>query len=222
MSEMTSPGSSTLTREQEERAFYHEAGLNRSWTGVRLAVGVITAGLGAFGFAFFYLKALNSYGNWYPPGFQGPALWQGLVIYGGVVLSAVLQTAGLMRIKAGQKAAWSNLAVVALVIGLVAVAFQIWQLTALPFQPGGSGYASVFVGFSPIFAVLVLGTMIWLEVLVMRGRQIPAISFTEQPPTFTEAASLQEFQAGLSALTFFLNFMAIAAIVFWVLFYLVH
>ncbi len=64
--------------------------------------------------------------------------------------------------------------------------------------------------------------MIWLETLVMRARQIPEISFVEQPPTFTDAANVQRFQASLSAFTLFWNFMAVAAIVLWVLFYLVH
>jgi len=64
--------------------------------------------------------------------------------------------------------------------------------------------------------------MIWLEVLVTRGRQIPEISFVEQPPTFVEAAAVQRFQASLSAFTLFWNFIAVAAFVLWVLFYLVH
>ena len=44
----------------------------------------------------------------------------------------------------------------------------------------------------------------------------------EQPPTFAEAFVVQRFQASLSAFTVFWNFMAVVAIVFWVLFYLVH
>lgn len=222
MSEMTSASVPSLSREQEEQAFYHEAGLNRSWTAVRLAVGIVASGLGAFAFAFFYLRSLDSYGMWYPAGFTGPKQWQGLVIYGLIVVSALIQSFGLMRIKAGQKAAWSGLASIALLLGVVAFAVQIWQLTALPFQPGASGFASVFVGFSPVFAVLVVGSMIWLETLVVRSRSIAPISFTEQPPTFDEAAELQQFQASLSAFTFFWNFIAIAAIIFWALFYLVH
>ena len=36
---------------------------------------------------------------------------------------------------------------VALVLGLAAIAIQIYQLADLPFWPGASGFASVFVGF---------------------------------------------------------------------------
>lgn len=222
MSEITAPGSPALSREQEEAAFYHEAELNRSWTAIRLGTAVFASGIGAFLFAYFYLRSLNSYGNWYPPGFTGPQMGFGTAIYGMVVVSAVAQSLGLTRIKAGSRSSWSMLALIALVLGLAAVALQIFQLTDLPFQPGASGFASVFVGFSPVFAVIVLGCMIWLEIMIMRGRSFADVSFTEQPPTFKEAAALQRFQAGLSAFSFFWNFIAIVAIVFWVLFYVVH
>ena len=46
----TSPGAVGLSQEQEEAAFYHEAALNTAWTGVRLMIGVVTSGLGAFVF----------------------------------------------------------------------------------------------------------------------------------------------------------------------------
>ena len=221
MAEMTSAGAG-LSREQEEQAFYHEAALNASWTGSRLAIGIVTSGLGAFVFSFFYLRSLNSYGLWYPKGFSGPAMWQGIVITGLMVVSAVAQSFGVTQLKAGKKGGWANLAVVALVLGVASLVVQCWQLGALSFQPGANGYASVFTGAMPVFGALVLGTMIWLEILVMRSRQIPAISFTEQPPTFTEATEVQRFQGSLSAFTLFWNFMAVASIVFWVLFYIVH
>jgi len=221
MVEMSS-GPVGLSREQEELAFYHEAALNAAWSGSRLAIGVVASGLGAFVFAFFYLRSLNAYSLWYPANFPAPKMWQGTLIMGLIVVSAAIQAAGMRQLKAGKKGAWLGIAVVALVLGLAAAAIQIWQLTSLPFQPGASGFASVFVGASPVFAFLVLATMVWLEILVMRARTIPEISFIEQPPTFTEAAVVQRFQASLSGFTLFWSFMAVAALVLWVLFYLVH
>ena len=222
MAEMTSGGPVGLSREQEEAAFHHEAALNATWTGARLMIGITTSGIGAFIFAFFYLRSINAHGLWYPAGFQGPKQWQGGLIMGLIVLSAIVQSLGLLQIKAGKKAPWLMAAVVALVLGTVAAAFQIWQLTDLPFQPGANGFASVFVGASPVFALLVLAVMTWLEIMIMTSRQIPAISFVEQPPTFAEATVVQRFQANLSALTLFWNFIAVAAIVLWLLFYVVH
>jgi hypothetical protein len=37
--EQPPPGAPGLTREAEETGFYHEAALNASWTGARLALG---------------------------------------------------------------------------------------------------------------------------------------------------------------------------------------
>jgi heme/copper-type cytochrome/quinol oxidase subunit 3 len=224
MADITSAGPVGLSQEQEEAAFYHEAALNTTWTGVRLLIGVVASGLGAFVFAFFYLRSLNSHGLWYPSGALAtkPSVGVGTAIMAMIVVSALVQAAGLQQLKAGKRGTWLMAAAVALVLGLAAAAVQIWQLTSLPFQPGASGFASVFVGASPVLALLVLSTMIWLQTLAMRGRQIPEISFVEQPPTFTDAANVQRFQASLSAFTLFWNFMAVAAIVLWVLFYLVH
>jgi hypothetical protein len=209
-----------LTRDAEEAGFYHEAALNAVWTGVRLAVGGMSFAFGAFVFAYFYLRSLNSHGMFHPAGFKGPQQWAGAVIMALVVVSAVLQYLGLMRIKAGHKRAWLGSAVAALVLGLGAIGLQVWQLLNLPFFPGSAGFASVFVGATPVFVVVVLAAMIWLETLIMRARAIPAISFVEQPPTYAEAFAVQRLQASLSAFTVLWNYLAAIAILFWVLFYL--
>ena len=215
-----------LTRAAEEAGFYHEAALNASWTGARLAIGGLSFGFGAFGFAFFYLRSINSHGLWYPigdsVGFKAPQFWAGTLVMAFVVVSAAVQTFVLQRIKAGHKSPWQAGALAALVLGLAAIGLQIWQLLNLPFFPGGGGFASVFVGFWPVFVVVVLAAMIWLEILIMRSRPIPEISFVEQPPTYVEAFAVQRFQASLSAFTIVWNYLALIAIIAWVLFYLVH
>ena len=222
MAETTTPPTAAMSPAEEEGSFYHEAALNASWTGVRLAVGGLSFLFGAFGFAFFYLKSLNSHHLWYPSGFTGPQQWLGGLIMGLVVVSAAIQTVALQRIKAGKKAPWQAGALVALVLGVAAVGFQIYQLADLPFWPGSSGFASVFVGFSPVYLTIVFCAMVWLEMLIMRCRAIPEISFVEQPPTYAEAFAVQRFQASLSAFTITWNYLAAVAVVFWLLFYLVH
>jgi heme/copper-type cytochrome/quinol oxidase subunit 3 len=221
----SSPLASTaagLSRAQEEAAFYHEAALNTAWTGVRLAIGVVTSGLGAFVFAFFYLRSVNNYGLWYPKGFGGPSGGLGATIMALIVVSAGLQSLGVRQLKAGRKQPWFSAALAALVLGVAAFAILIAELTSLSFQPGANAFASVFVGASAVFAVLLLGMLVWLEITVMSSRHILPISFVEQPPTFAEAAEVQRFQASLSAFTLFWNFIAVVALVLWVLFYLVH
>jgi heme/copper-type cytochrome/quinol oxidase subunit 3 len=203
----------------EEAGFYHEAGLNAAWTGSRLAMGALSFLFGAFVFAYFYLRSVNSGGRWQGSGYHAPSMIMGTVIMLLVLCSAGVHYTGLQRIKAGNKRMWQIAAVTALLLGLGAVAIQIIELVLLPFYPGSSGFSSVFTGFYPVFLVILLGGMLWLEMLLMRSRSIPAISFVEQPPTYTEAFAVQRFQATLSAFTAIWNYLAVMAVLFWVLFY---
>jgi heme/copper-type cytochrome/quinol oxidase subunit 3 len=203
----------------EDEGYYHESALNAAWTGSRLAIGGLTFLFGSFLFAYFYLRSLNSSGRWQGPGFLHPSLWMGTTIMLLAGLSAGVHYFVLQRIKAGHKSEWQLGSLVAMALGLAAVAMQIYQLTDLPFKPGSSGYASVFSGFYPVFLVIQLAALIWLEILLARSRFIPALSFVEQPPTYTETFAVQRFQASLSAFSNIWNYLALMALLFWLLFY---
>jgi heme/copper-type cytochrome/quinol oxidase subunit 3 len=220
MTDQTAQPSSELDCAAEEAGFYHEAALNAAWSGSRIALGALSFLYGAFAFAYFYLRSINSEGRWEGSGYHAPSKAMGAVIIALVVVSAIVQYVGLQRIKAGAKGFWRAAAAVALLLGLVAVALQIVELLNLPFQPGSSGFSSVFTGFYPVMLVSWLGAMIWLEILVMRARALPGIFFVEQPPTYAEAFAVQRFQSSLSAFTLIWNYLAVVSIVFWVLFYL--
>jgi hypothetical protein len=127
----------------------------------------------------------------------------------------------LQALKAGRKAAWQR--------GAVARSASAWPPSAssspncsAAVPPRRGGFASVFTGFYPVYLFIALLVLIWLETLLMRARQIPALSFVEQPPTFAEAFALQRFQAALSGFTVVWNYLAVVAVLGWVLFYLVH
>jgi heme/copper-type cytochrome/quinol oxidase subunit 3 len=216
---MAAPASEEAALATEDEGYYHECGLNAAWTGSRLAVGGLTFLFGSFVFAYFYLRSLNSSGRWQGPGFLHPSLWMGTTIMLLAGLSACVHYFVLQRIKAGHKSEWQIGSLVAMALGLAAVAMQIYQLTDLPFKPGSSGYASVFTGFYPVFLVIQLAALLWLEILLARSRFIPALSFVEQPPTYTETFAVQRFQASLSAFSNVWNYLALMAVLFWLLFY---
>jgi heme/copper-type cytochrome/quinol oxidase subunit 3 len=174
---------------------------------------------GAFLFSYFYLRSLNSAGRWQGSSFVNPSLWIGTTIMLLAELSAGVHYFGLQRIKAGHKATWQIDGLIAMGLGLAAVAMQIYQLVDLPFSPGSSGYASVFTGFYSVFLVTQLCALVWLEILLARSRFIPAMSFVEQPPTYTETRDVQRFQASLSAFSTVWNYLALMALLFWFLFY---
>jgi len=222
MTDMTAsptPASREAALAIEDEGYYHESALNATWTGSRLAIGGLTFLFGSFAFAYFYLRSLDSEGRWQGSGYLHPSLWLGTTIMLLAVLSAGVHYFGLQRIKDGHKKTWQINALVALGLGLAAVAMQIYQLVDLPFPPGSSGYSSVFTGFYPVFLVVQLSVLIWLEMLLARARFIPALSFVEQPPTYTETYTVQRFQASLSAFSAVWSYLAIMALVFWLLFY---
>jgi heme/copper-type cytochrome/quinol oxidase subunit 3 len=203
----------------EEAGFYHDAAVTAAWTGARLVVGGLTFLFGAFAFAYFYLRTTNSAGRWEGSGYSPPSMAMGVAIMLLVLTAAGVQWAVLQRIKAGSKRTWQAGAAITLALGLAAVGLLIAELLNLPFQPGASGFSSVFTAFYPVLAVALFAGLLWLEGLLMRSRSIPAISFVEQPPTYTGAFALQRFQASLSGFTVVWNFLAIVTVVFWFLFY---
>ena len=222
MTDMTAsptPAAQEVALAAEDEGYYHESALNATWTGSRLAIGGLTFLFGSFAFAYFYLRSLNSEGRWQGSGFVHPSLWMGTTIMLLAVLSAAVHYFVLQRIKAGNKQIWQVGAIVALLLGLAAVAMQVYELANLPFPPGSSGYASVFVGFYPVFLVMQLCVLLWLEMLLARSRYIPALSFVEQPPTYTDTYLVQRFQASLSAFSTVWSYLAVMAMLFWLLFY---
>lgn len=221
MSETAAPPPAGLDRKTEEEAFYHESALNGAWTASRLMMGLMSFGFGAFVFAYFYLRSLNSSGMWHPANQPRPSILFGTFIMAAIVVSAFVQYVGVQRLKAGEKRKWQIAATLALLLGLASVAMEIIDLQTLSFWPGSSGFASLFTGFHPVFLTVIFVAMIFLETLLMRSRSIPAISFVEQPPTYRETFRVQRFQASLSAFTAVWNYLAVIAILFWVLFYVI-
>ncbi|HLY94150.1 MAG TPA: hypothetical protein VKP14_04825 [Gaiellaceae bacterium] len=128
----------------------------------------------AFLFAFFYLRALNTDGLWgggKPHHHVHAALTVGIVVLASVVASAVLLRLALGELRAQARPVWRLVALVALVLGLVAVGVQCWQYTALGFGPGDGGYASVYLGWTGFFSIFALGVMLWLEAVLASSRR---------------------------------------------------
>ena len=219
MADMTAQPSPEAGVQAEDETYYHESALNATWTGSRLAIGGLSFLFGAFVFTYFYLRSINSSGRWQGSGFIQPSILTGTIIMILAVLSAGTHYYVLQRIKAGHKQTWQIGGLIALGLGLAAVALQIYMLLNLPFKPGSSGYSSVYVGFYPVFLVVQLAALLWLEILLARSRHIPALSFVEQPPTYTDTYLVQRFQASLSAFSTIWNFLALMALLFWLLFY---
>jgi heme/copper-type cytochrome/quinol oxidase subunit 3 len=122
-----------------------------------------------FLFAFFYLRALNTNGLWgagKPGHHVHPALTVGIIVLVCVLASVALVRVSLVRLRKGASDA-RPVGIVALVLGLVAIAVQCWQYTDLGFGPGDGGYASVYLGWTGFYAIVAFGVLLWLETLLV-------------------------------------------------------
>jgi heme/copper-type cytochrome/quinol oxidase subunit 3 len=118
----------------------------------------------AFFFAFLYLRALNTNGLWrgWPHHHPSPP-----IAFGVAILICVLGSAAVARgavLVAPEM--WRVTALASLVLALAAVGLQAAQFSSLGFGPTDAAYASVFVGWSGLFALFLLGTCYWLATVI--------------------------------------------------------
>ena len=178
--------------------------------GTRLWVAAEAFMFLAFLFAYFYLRTINSNGQWHPHG-QNPSTGLGTATLVCLVVSCAGYAAG--------RRARSNAGVpmmVALAAGLVALVIQIVQLVNPGFSPShAGGYGSVFVGFTAMYVIHLTGASFWLETVIARARRVPL-----DPVIAAEQmlASVDERQASFAVVWYATGlFYLIAYIMFYLL-----
>jgi heme/copper-type cytochrome/quinol oxidase subunit 3 len=136
-----------------------------------MAVGgrILAAGFAfffvSFLFAFFYLRALDTNGKWNQHHLKPGQGW-GLPILICVLASVIVYAVAVRSLQRGEGRVWRLGAGAALMFGFAALVIQAIEYTQLRFGPGGGGFASVFFGWTGLYAVFVLGMMYWLETQV--------------------------------------------------------
>lgn len=170
------------------------------WVGVRLLVSSTVFLFLPFVFAYVYLASLNTSGLWRPGHITPPIGW-GIAILVAVVVCAALVAWGRSELDRGSATNAKRLALLALPVGLLAIVFQIVEYARLGFGPTDGGFASVFVGWSGLFAVTLLAALVWLEIAV-------ATAYRNGGDASSTGSDLENvsfyltFLAGLGALTF--------------------
>ena len=176
------------------------------WAGARLLVSSTVFLFLPFVFGYLYLASLNTANMWRPSHLTGPIGW-GLAVMLAVVASAALVAWARSDLARGRDGSSRWLALAALLVGIAAVVLQTVEYTQLTFGPSDGGYASVFLGWTGFFAVVVLGTMVWLEIIV-------ASSFRNA------SGSPGGAKADLDALGFYITFIAGLGVVTFAFLYL--
>jgi heme/copper-type cytochrome/quinol oxidase subunit 3 len=191
------------------------------WVGGRLLCGSVSFFFASFVFAYFYLRALDVNHSW-TIGPVHPSKGLGVAIMALFVLSAVIY-----RLAARRPADVVAAGVIAILLSLLAVGLQFFEYTTLDFGAASGGYASVFLGWTAVYAIVALLGIYWIETQMAslwRVRREGLAGRTETPspeaellPT-TEAALIR---ASLEASSFYWAYFVGIGFLAWVILYLV-
>jgi cytochrome c oxidase subunit 3 len=191
-----------------------------------------------FLFAFFYLRILNNAHLWRPKGVTPPlGLGTGVIV--AMLASLALTWLALRERRAAGRSvpldqarltAWRVRGLLAFALGLVALALQCVEYATLGFGPSSGGYASVFVGWTGLYALFVLGGLFWLETLLatsFRYRGRSGIAPGEGAgDSYRRTEDIEDPLAlvlpGLEAFFFFWVMLAIIGVVTYILLYAVR
>jgi heme/copper-type cytochrome/quinol oxidase subunit 3 len=180
----------------------------------RLLAGATTFFFLAFVFAYFYLRSINQEHLWRPAHID-PKQALGAAMVACLVLSALLTIVGGRQMKLRSRG-WPVITIVALALGLAAIALQCVEYTVQHFGPTDGAYASVFCGWTALYFIAVLTTMYWLETQIaseLRARREPAGHGDIAAPDLLIAP-------GIDATVFYWAFLAGLGVVMYVILYL--
>jgi heme/copper-type cytochrome/quinol oxidase subunit 3 len=136
--------------------------------GARIMAAAQSFALLVFVFAYLYLRALNSNGDWRPKHVH-PSAGIGAALVACLVACALAYALGLRRLGDGTERAWRVAALASLALGLGAFGLIIAQFASIAFGPTSGGYASVFVGWHAFYGLNLLLVLAWLEILIAQS-----------------------------------------------------
>jgi heme/copper-type cytochrome/quinol oxidase subunit 3 len=176
------------------------------WLSARLLSGAVAFFFAAFLFAYFYLRLLDVNHAW-KIGSVHPSIGLGVAVVVVLVASAAVLRLALIR-----RASDVPLAAVALALALLAIVLQVLQWTTLGFGPASGGYASVFIGWTSTYAVIILPCAYWIETQLAGAWRERRLGTAQTHELHT---------AGLEACSFFWSFYVALGVLAFVVLYLV-
>jgi len=209
-----------VAERSDEIAYELRAAEASLWTGSRLAIGIAAFAFASLAFAYFYLRSLNSENLWRPHDITAPT-GTGAAVMAFTLAAAVMCVFASRRLRQGIHMHWQVAGWTAVLSGLLAVALQIWQLTDLHFFPGTSGYSSCFIGWASLnIAVLLSGTY-WIETLLARSLRLSRALAEEGGTADSPLPVARLLRANVEGAVYFWGFIALVAVLFWLLFYVI-
>jgi heme/copper-type cytochrome/quinol oxidase subunit 3 len=183
----------------------------------------------AFLFAYFYLRSLDSSAVWRPKHVD-PSLTLGTLTGAALVAAAALLWLGLADHRADRRPAWRIKGVIALVLLLASVVLQIVEWSTQGFGPTDGPYASVYLGWTGLMALFVVGLAYWVETTLATSFRYRHTLVGGPPeghgsgdgdrtePDIDDSLSL--VRPELEAVSFYTIFLAGIGVITWVILYL--
>jgi heme/copper-type cytochrome/quinol oxidase subunit 3 len=105
-----------------------------------------------------------------------PLQGYGIAILLCTIASAVIFDLARRSLNSGVERSWRIGSGVVVALGIAVVALQVLEYTAIHFKTASGGYASVFWGFTLVFALFWLGAVYWVETLFAQSVRRPPAS----------------------------------------------
>jgi heme/copper-type cytochrome/quinol oxidase subunit 3 len=156
----------------------------------------------SFVFAYFYLRSLDNHGLWRPAGVNPPDGW-GIVIAASFALTAACF--GYAARAARHGGGWVAASGIALAFGLLGCGAQAFEYAHIPFGPESGGFASVFLAWTALYAVVALLALYRVETIFaagLRNRGAPP------PEGFSSGALYWALLAGIGILAWVILYLA--------------
>jgi heme/copper-type cytochrome/quinol oxidase subunit 3 len=185
------------------------------WVTARLLCGAASFFFMAFVFAYFYLRSLDVNKSW-KVGSVHPSVALGVVIALVLVASAVL-----MRLAATRPINGLRLGAGALVLALLSVLLQAIDWTTLGFGPASGGYASVFIGWTVMYAFFTMACAYWIETQVASIWRARREGIDRPRREGVPADDVELLVAGVEACSFFWSFYVACGLLAFAILYIV-
>jgi heme/copper-type cytochrome/quinol oxidase subunit 3 len=191
------------------------------WVGGRLLCGAISFFFASFLFGFFYLRALDLHHNW-TIGAVVPSSGLGAAIAALYVLGAIIY-----RLAAKTQIDVLAAGIVTVVMSLLAVALQFFEYTQLDFGAASGGYASVYFGWTSLYAIIALLGIYWIEIQMAnlwRVRRLGPAARHETPSAEAELMPTTEtalLNASIESSSFYWSYYVAIGLLAWIILYVV-
>ncbi|MGN6167324.1 MAG: hypothetical protein ACTHQQ_04020, partial [Solirubrobacteraceae bacterium] len=170
----------------------------------------------SFIFAFFYLKSLDLNSSWR----IGPNVHPSIGLGVAVVL-ALIVSAALMWLASTRPATSLPLGGGALVLALAAVVFQCISYANLGFGPASGAYATVYIGWTATFTVLMLFCIYWIETQVATIWRLRREGVQRAVEAGVPAPDTVLADAGIRACSFFWTYYVAIGVITFIILYLI-